>query len=77
MNMKAREVLTYILGGIITVGFFAIIGMLIFVDISHNNADMLNLSIGALLSAFATVVGYFYGSSVGSKEKTEILNGKQ
>ena len=71
--MKTRDIAMYILGGIITVGFFTVMIMLI---ISGKNEGTLNLLIGAVITAFATVVGYFFGSSKGSSEKNEILNKK-
>ena len=43
----------------------------------NENMDLLNLVVGALLTSFATVVGYFYGSSAGSAAKNEMLTGKK
>ena len=71
--MKTKEVAMYILGGIITLGFFAVMVLLI---ISGKSEGTLNLLIGAVITAFATVVGYFFGSSKGSADKNEMLNNK-
>lgn len=64
-----KETLMYILGGIIVAGFF---GVVIFKLL--NNQDV-QLETGALIGSFATVVGYFYGSSKSSAEKTELMKG--
>lgn len=74
--MKGKEVAIYILGGLIVTGFFTLLGLLIAKGVPTENTELLNMSIGALLMAFAAVVNYFYGSSTGSKAKTEILAGK-
>lgn len=74
--MKAKDIAMYILGAIIVLGFFGLLGMLIIKGIPQTNEQLLNIAIGSLLAAFGTVVGYFYGSSAGSKEKTEIIGKK-
>lgn len=71
--MKTKEVFMYSLGAIIVIGFFALIIVLTTKQLPEQNKDMLNLSIGSLLAAFGTIVGYFYGSSKSSAEKTEII----
>ena len=71
--MKARNVFMYILGALIVAGIFTIIGLLIFRPMPPDNADLLNLTIGALLAAFGGVVNYFYGSSKGSADKNDLL----
>lgn len=64
----------YVLGALITVGFFALLVLLLFKPIPENNNEVLYLAIGSLLSSFSMVVGYFYGSSAGSAQKTELMN---
>lgn len=66
----------FILGGLIVVGFFVLLYLLIMAEVPERNKDLLNLVVGALIGSFATVVGYFYGSSAGSATKTEIMAGK-
>ena len=69
--MKTKDIFMYALGALIVVGFFAVSVYLIY---SGEYNDALMLIIGALIGAFSTVVGYFYGSSKGSSDKTELLN---
>jgi len=71
--MKAKDIFFYVLGTVIVIGFFVVLIVLIKTD---KFPDSLNMAIGALLAAFGTVVGYFFGSSKGSAEKSELLNGK-
>jgi len=72
--MKNKDLAMYILGGLITIAFFVVIYLLIFVEIPQGNKDILNIILGALIAAFGGVVNYFYGSSSGSAAKTEMLN---
>lgn len=71
--MKIREIYFYTLGALIVIGFFAV---LILLMLTSKDQQTINLVIGALLGAFGTVVGYFYGSSKGSADKNEMLNNK-
>ena len=61
----------YILGGVIAVGFFAILFYLIY---AANYEKEVGLVLGALVGAFSMVVSYFYGSSKGSSDKNELIN---
>ena len=65
-----KEIYMYVLGALVVIGFF---GIVIFKVIEGQDVQ---LEIGALIAAFGTVVGYFYGSSKSSSEKTKLLNGK-
>lgn len=64
-----------IIGALVVIGFFGSFAMLlyrpdVFTDI---NKDALMLMIGALVSAFAGLMGFFFGSSAGSARKTDLL----
>ena len=74
--MKAKDIFMFILGGLIVIGFFVLLYLLIMAEVPERNKDLLNLVVGALIGSFATVVQYFYGSSAGSAAKTEIMAGK-
>lgn len=71
--MKKQEIAMYILGGFIVAGFFALLGMLIYNPAPSENSNLLNIVIGALIGAFMTVVGYYYGSSKGSADKNDLI----
>jgi drug/metabolite transporter (DMT)-like permease len=71
--MKGKDLFQYILGGLIVAGFFILLYLLVSAEVPEVNKDLLNLVVGALIGSFATVVGYFYGSSKGSSDKDELL----
>lgn len=71
---SSTNVFQYGLGGLIVIGFFGLLISLVHSQIPDANKDLLNLVVGALIGSFATVVGYFFGSSKGSAEKTELIN---
>ena len=67
--MKGKDYFQYILGGLIVLGFFALLITLVYSQVPAENKDLLNLVVGALIGSFATVVGYFFGSSSSSAKK--------
>ena len=67
----------YALGALIVIGFFVLMGMLIYVTVPEGNKDVINIVIGALIGAFTSVVGYFFGSSLGSARKDEQMKEMQ
>lgn len=74
--MESKNIFMYVLGSLITLAFFCLLGLLIFNGVPEQNQELLNIAIGSLLAAFATVVGYFYGSSKSSADKTDIMSKK-
>jgi hypothetical protein len=71
--MKIRDVAMYVLGGLITVCFFVVLGLLIFKELPQGNKDLFNILLGALIGFMSSVVTYFYGSSAGSAKKDETI----
>jgi hypothetical protein len=58
-----------------TVGLtFILFGVIIFVDVDADSKDILIYVLGALTSAVTMVLGYYFGSSAGSKEKSQQLD---
>jgi len=68
--MKAKDIFFYALGAIVVLGFLTILGIKV---IKGNDPASENLMLGALIGAFGTVVGYYYGSSSGSAKKDETI----
>ena len=64
-----------ILASLIVIGFFGcLIALLINPGtLSDLNREPVMLMIGALIAAFAGIVGYFFGSSAGSARKINLL----
>ena len=73
MEKSTKEILFYCLGGVIIVMALIIIIGLFFIKIPEENKDLLNITVGVILSGFMAVVGFFFGSSQGSKDKTEAI----
>ena len=53
---------------------FILFGVIIFVDVDAESKDILIYVLGALTSAVTMVLGYYFGSSAGSKEKSQQLD---
>jgi hypothetical protein len=68
-----RDWFLYLLAGIFVIGFFVLMGILIFQPVNENTA--LTMVIGALVSGVSMVLSYFFGSSKGSNDKN-IMIGK-
>jgi hypothetical protein len=64
-----------VIGGLVVVGFFGILGMLLFRPENFNelNREPIMLMVGALIAAFSGLMGFFFGSSAGSARKTDLL----
>lgn len=64
-----------IIGGLVVVGFFGSLGMLLFRPEAFNevNREPIMLMVGALIAAFSGLMGFFFGSSAGSARKTDLL----
>lgn len=59
-----------------TVGFsFVLFVLFFFVEITQSNKDILIYILGSLNGAMVMVLGYYFGSSLGSKEKDTKLAG--
>jgi len=55
-----------------TVGLtFLLYGVMIFLEVKPEAKDILIYVLGGLTSAMTMVLGYYFGSSAGSKEKTQ------
>jgi len=59
--------------GIITLSFI-LFAVLIFVDVEANSKDILIYILGVLSAAVTQILSYYFGSSMGSKEKSEELS---
>lgn len=71
--MSAKDIFQYVLGTVVVITFIILLWFLFKKEIPQTNMNLLSLIIGALIGSFTTVVQYFFGSSKGSAEKSEIL----
>ena len=74
MNDKSKEVYMYALGAIVVLSSFVISAILIFVKIPDNSHDIVVLAVGQLFTLAGLVVGYYFGSSKSSSDKTLASN---
>lgn len=77
MKPSYKETFMYVLGALVVLLSASVIFLLIFHDLPENNKDIVNIALGTLLGMAVTVVGYFYGSSKSSTDKTEIISKKE
>ena len=70
---NVKDLYMYILGGLISIGFFFVLVLLIYKPMPADNRDIFYLIVGALISFEGVIINYFYGSSRGSAEKSEII----
>ena len=77
-SARKREISTgdytpKVLAAAITIGFFGILFWMFVHGVPKNGNEALLLMLGALQTAFTGVIAYYFGSSAGSKAKTEAL----
>lgn len=61
-----------------TVGLcFLLIGVLLFINIPDSQENIIIYALGFITSAAGQVLSYFFGSSQGSKDKTDAMKGKK
>lgn len=58
---------------VVTVCFFGLLGWLMYKSPPEGSKDILNIMLGALGAAWASIVAYYFGSSAGSAKMRETL----
>lgn len=79
-SAREREVETgdltpRILAYALTIGFFSLLGGMLFFDIPEANRAVVNIMLGSLGTAWTAIITYYFGSSAGSAMKTKLLGG--
>lgn len=64
---------SYVLALVVTIGFFGLLGYMLKYEVPSANQDVMNILLGSLGTAWITIVGFFFGSSIGSKEANASL----
>ncbi len=78
-SARAREIAVrdrtpQILAFSYTLGYFALLFVVMFHDLPDGAHDLLNTLIGVLSAAQVGIMTYYFGSSAGSARKTELLS---
>jgi hypothetical protein len=73
MQATTRSIVPPALAAIITVGFFGILGMMLFGKVDGSNPTIL-MMLGSLSTAWTGIIAYYFGSSAGSQAKTDLLS---
>lgn len=74
-EIKVRDWTPKILAGLITVGYFGVLFYMLRNGLpQHGGSEAMLVMLGTLGTAWGGVVAYYFGSSAGSKEKTEAMN---
>jgi NhaP-type Na+/H+ or K+/H+ antiporter len=73
--MKWKEIYQYVLGAIIVLAFFGVLVLMILfsTELKGNDNQVLYSMVGILGTIAVMVATYFFGSSKGSADKTEML----
>lgn len=75
-EMALKDKTPAILATLITIGFFGILAYLMIHGFSDSpDSEPLLIMLGSLGTAWGGVVNYYFGSSVGSKQKTMMMGG--
>lgn len=78
-SARDREVKTgdwtpRLLAASVTVGFFGVLGYMIRYGLPQQGGEALLVMLGTLGTAWGAIVSYYFGSSAGSREKTDAIN---
>jgi hypothetical protein len=77
MQIETKSWIPGALAVSIVIGFFILLGGMMFGKLHPADNQALLLLLGSLTMGFGAVINYYFGSSAGSDRKTELLAGKQ
>ena len=69
-----KDINLYILAWTVVIGFFGLMAALMKINLPVENIGPVNQLFGTLGTGFGLVLGYFFGSSKGSADKTALLS---
>jgi hypothetical protein len=73
MQISTKSVVAPFLALFVTIGFFGVLALMMFYPLPPATHDALMLMLGTLGTAWVSVIAYYFGSSVSSDRKTELL----
>ena len=76
MQQNTKDSTPKILAYFITFGFFGALVWILMFGLPQTGLEVILMMLGSLSTSWTGVVQFYYGSSAGSKAKTDALNGK-
>ena len=73
MQAQTQDWIPRVLALLITVGFFGILAYMLLNGMPQSGTEALLMMLGALGTAWTGVINFYYGSSAGSKAKTDAM----
>jgi hypothetical protein len=73
MQVQTKSCIPGALAISITIGFFILLGGMMFGKLHPSDNQALLLLLGSLTMGFGAVINYYFGSSAGSDRKTELM----
>jgi len=73
MQVTVRSWVPATLAIFVTAGFFGLLALMFFKGFPSSSQQVLDIMIGSLGTAWVTIIGFYFGSSAGSEQKTQAL----
>lgn len=73
-EIKTGDKTPNLLAFLLTFGFFGVLSLIIFYPMQESAKSIVDIMLGSLGTAWISVITYYFGSSYGSKIKTDIMN---
>ena len=73
MNKASKDVFMYTLAGLVMVLLFGSLYVIFFIPIPMENKELAYMGFGLAMGWGTLVLNYFFGSTKGSSEKTEMI----